>query len=449
MHKTYTFFLLLSLTVSLKIAIIGGGIGGSSSAHFLTQDGIEHVTLFEQTSDSSGRILSENGYELGASFFISQNKLIDNLVELYGLTKADPKKLGVNNQIVFTEGTSKQFELKSDYFDIVRLFWKFGLSPYYIHRLVSENLNNFVKIYDYLESGNTFENFQEMAKVMKLEYALNKSMIDLFTSQGVSEDFVKTVLGGIVANFYNQGVNVNGFVGFVSAAGLFNKPFYVEEGNDELVRRIKGHLEKAGKLTIKTAKVDRLEETTEGVIVHFGENSELYDKVIIAASIGTTSILIDGVDISTLSHEGQRTYITIIRGKPKAKIEGVDSSTYPDNVLFTSDYNEQHINQISRRMTKSGEVFYIQSKERLTDEHLNKWFDNVKRVKEQDWKEAYPKLHKREWSEVPRIRLSERIFYNNGVEVLGSCMEMVTISARNTANLILGKNKRTDKKDEL
>jgi prenylcysteine oxidase/farnesylcysteine lyase len=86
--------------------------------------------------------------ELGASIFVEVNTILKNATELFGLKPKDSETetaeiLGIWNgkEFVYTQ--------KGDsWWNLAKLFWKYGLAPYRTNNLMKETVGKFRKLYD-------------------------------------------------------------------------------------------------------------------------------------------------------------------------------------------------------------------------------------------------------------------------------------------------------------
>ncbi|OTA54505.1 prenylcysteine oxidase [Hypoxylon sp. EC38] len=144
------------------VAIIGAGAAGSSTAYHLhkyaKQEGIDvNITIFEKTSHIGGRTLTVNVYddpinpvELGASIFVEINHILYNATKQFNLSLTDP---GSDEKGLLGIWDGKRFVYTQDseswgWWNLVKLFWKYGTAPYYTHRLVQDTVGTFLKLYD-------------------------------------------------------------------------------------------------------------------------------------------------------------------------------------------------------------------------------------------------------------------------------------------------------------
>ncbi|KAI8290596.1 Farnesylcysteine lyase [Colletotrichum sp. SAR11_240] len=145
-----------------QVAIIGAGAGGSAAAYYLQQyaeaDGIEvNITVFEKTNHVGGRTLTVEAYdnpleqvELGASIFIEANQILYNASRRFGLPLKEPESgsdgfLGIwdGEQFVYTQDDSSW-----QWWNLAKLFWKYGLAPYKAQKLVQSTVDTFLQLYE-------------------------------------------------------------------------------------------------------------------------------------------------------------------------------------------------------------------------------------------------------------------------------------------------------------
>ncbi|KAI1644016.1 prenylcysteine oxidase [Daldinia loculata] len=144
-----------------QVAIIGAGAAGSSAAYHLhkyaQQEGIDvNITIFEKTNHIGGRTLTVDVYddplspvELGASIFVEVNHILYNATRDFNLLVTEP---GTDEKGLLGIWDGKRFVYTQDseswgWWNLVKLFWKYGTAPYYTHRLVQETVGSFLKLY--------------------------------------------------------------------------------------------------------------------------------------------------------------------------------------------------------------------------------------------------------------------------------------------------------------
>ncbi|KAK2004002.1 prenylcysteine oxidase [Colletotrichum falcatum] len=145
-----------------QIAIIGAGAGGSSTAYYLQRfaeaEGLPvNITVFEKTGRIGGRTLTVDAYnnplepvELGASIFIEANHIMYNASLNFGLPLKEPESgsdgfLGIwdGEKFVFTQDDSSW-----NWWNLAKLFWKYGTAPYKAQKLVQSTVATFLQLYE-------------------------------------------------------------------------------------------------------------------------------------------------------------------------------------------------------------------------------------------------------------------------------------------------------------
>ncbi|OBR16213.1 Prenylcysteine oxidase [Colletotrichum higginsianum IMI 349063] len=145
-----------------QVAIIGAGAGGSSTAYYLQKfaeaEGVPvNITVFEKTDRIGGRTLTVEAYnnplepvELGASIFIEANHIMYNASLNFGLPLKEPESgsdgfLGIwdGEKFVFTQDDSSW-----EWWNLAKLFWKYGTAPYKAQKLVQSTVSTFLQLYE-------------------------------------------------------------------------------------------------------------------------------------------------------------------------------------------------------------------------------------------------------------------------------------------------------------
>jgi len=142
--------------------VLGAGSAGSSTAYHLRKFASEsdiavNITLFEQSSFVGGRSTTVNAYddpkeqvELGASIFVDVNAILSNATRDFGLTVKKPKS-GENDLLGVFDGERFVLITKDgdfSYWDLAKMFWKYGWSPVRTQKLMKKTITEFLKLYD-------------------------------------------------------------------------------------------------------------------------------------------------------------------------------------------------------------------------------------------------------------------------------------------------------------
>jgi prenylcysteine oxidase / farnesylcysteine lyase len=141
----------------------GAGAAGASSAYHLrkfAQDAGIHlnITVYERSSYVGGRSTTVNAFgdplepvELGASIFVEVNKILRDAANEFGLHLQahhsggdEPEILGIWNGEKFVYKQKGE----ASWFDLAKLFWKYGLAPIRTQRLMRSTVGKFLKLYE-------------------------------------------------------------------------------------------------------------------------------------------------------------------------------------------------------------------------------------------------------------------------------------------------------------
>ncbi|CAG7921712.1 unnamed protein product [Penicillium olsonii] len=143
---------------------IGAGAGGSFAAYELRKLAAEtntpvEITVYERESHVGGRSTTVNAFddpaypiELGASIFVQVNYNLVNAsrdlgLNVYSADHARPKES--DDSIGIWDGSQFVFSLSNDYswWNIGRLFWRYGMAPLRTKKLVKSTVGRFLRLY--------------------------------------------------------------------------------------------------------------------------------------------------------------------------------------------------------------------------------------------------------------------------------------------------------------
>ncbi len=467
----------------IKVAVIGSGIGGSYSAYNLLRNEINpnkntiiHVDLYEKNKISGGRIYSENIdgnlYNLGASFFIKENELLYNLLNELKVKYEPARALKHIKSFGLFKSLDKPliWQLSGyKYIQLVKVLWRYGLSPYHAENILDKNLKEFLKIYDVLKQpGRTISSLGEFLDIINLRKLISESVNEYLISKGVGKEYIEELLAGIISSIYNQNHNeLNAFAGFITLAGISLEAMEIEGGNDMVVRakivKLKQRFNSNSSSSSSSSnsrfnyynneKVTEIEYSkNEKVILKVSksddnENGKIerreYDYVIIAVPL-----LKSGINIVTdpiisrrnkLPSKFQQTYVTVVKGEFNPEFiqnitGGGSISDMPNGFLSVDKKLSDGISEIG---LVDENTYKIQSDDELTHYKLTSIFKrDLKILKSQKWEFAYPKLIPVDSNQLPDFEISKRIYHLNAMELAASCMELSMISGMNIVKLI-------------
>jgi hypothetical protein len=308
-----------------RIAIIGGGIAGSSVAYRL-HDKYQHllnfdIAVYETAFQAGGRINSTwvddgaNGYtglvETGAQVFSADDVCIQSAIDEVGLRRkiiipwSLRRSAGVWNGREFI--LRRHWDLKSrTWLEFAGDTWRYGTSPRQLRRLLKDKLPRFRKFYG--EHSYPNPNLLDVIQWLDLAAESEQSAQGYLLEHGISEEYLHDIIQPTVRALYAHNFgDLNGL-----AALLAMNPSAVYQihsrlrGNSELVYRLLRLSEAQIRLNSRVTKISK---SAQGkyIVTAFVRNvlqdgtsdlpaieeEEEYDAVVIATHLQGAGIQID------------------------------------------------------------------------------------------------------------------------------------------------------------
>ncbi|XP_053503982.1 prenylcysteine oxidase-like [Ictalurus furcatus] len=442
-----------------KIAVVGAGIGGTATAHFLRQHfGPEvRIDVFEK-QEVGGRLatvtVNNQAYETGGSIIHSLNLHMQDFMKQLGLKyrKSVAGKMAVSNgkELVLEE---------TDWYllDLFRLWWRYGISFIRMQMWVEEIMEKFMRIYKYQAHGYAFSTVDELLNSLGGSGFLNmtrRSLSESLLELGVSQRFIDEVVAPIMWVNYGQNVSIPAFVGAVSLAGAQANLWAVEGGNklvcSELLKLAKANLIRSQVTTVSLQPAGESYQYKLDYTTQAGIASDIYDIVIIASPLQQNV----NSGISFLGFEPQLSEMTgsyhtmvasIVHGYLNCTYFGFpDPKLFPFTSVLTTEMADLFFNSVSsicpvnistvfrRKQPHEAGVYKVFSPKPLEKDELKTLFKSYYSVQVTDWK-AYPRYGSSQ--EMPPMILHDGLYYLNGIEWAASAMEMSSVAAKNIALL--------------
>jgi len=456
----------------ITIAIIGSGIGGSSAAYYLLKENKNvKVDIYEKSSRIGGRVYSETVEgeinDLGASFFIQENELIYSIIK--ELKIPYKSALDYSQPIAFFRDREILFKSTGwDLIDLMKLVWKYGLSPFRMYFSLKNNLKEFIKIYKVLSQKEILNGLDDFLERIKLKNLINMTIEEFLIKENVSQSFIDDIVSGMIGGIYNQHKEINAFAGFITLAGVNYTPYNIQGGNGVLVQKIIEHLNTTYSDDINAGEnfkfyykpITEISKDSRNKFTLFSNEEDLgeYDYVIIACPLLKTGIKFSNIeldDFNKMPQVFQTNKKTLIHAKiDPGYFTYENPTTKPKDFLYslisvnkTLSFNiSEFLIKISRdkneneNTNKTTAIIHIQSDDDLDLEflvHKGLLKNGTEKLFEYKWDFAYPKLEAVDSSrKLPSFILADNLFHLNAIELAGSCMEMSIISARNIVNMI-------------
>ncbi|EFO22240.2 hypothetical protein LOAG_06248 [Loa loa] len=450
-------FSIFSSGIGFRIAVIGGGIGGASSAYFLRslaplEANIE-IHLFNQGS-IGGRLttvqMPYNGkvrmFEAGGSVLHPSNLYFRNWMEKFRLHKNKPYE----NDVVGIWNGEKFVFLESSWYLITfyRLLRRYGFDQLKSYLEISKLLSDFKNIYAVLDQGKSFDTVDAMVMAMSSHLAklINMTMEEHLAENEYHDPFIVEFTNAALNCNYGQSVKeITAFVGFVGLAGCTSGLYSVNGSNKLIVEKLIDY----SKVKLISAKVTIISKRNNQFVLYGRDGQGLganYDYVVVAVPLHQKQqIQIEGVNWEGQRGKFKQIIATFLEGSLRATHWSLSENDILTTVIVCNNslsYNS--LGQIlpadyreSESLPKTGpnKIWKLFSSKNLTDSELSLYFSEVKNVKRLSFL-AYPE-YKEYPADRPKFRIAKNICFVNAVEWLASTIEMSAIGGRNCANMFL------------
>ncbi|KAG2129757.1 FAD/NAD(P)-binding domain-containing protein [Suillus clintonianus] len=455
---------------SPRIAIIGAGAGGSSAAFWISKAkekfGIDvEIDVYERSDYVGGRSTVVYPYndttlaplELGASIFVDANKNLMRASKEFNLTlttfEDDNSDTGIwdgQNFVLVIESGSY---VKS-WWATLKVLWRYGYTaPTRTKAIVQSMIDRFLGLYT--PDSPRWDDISALSERLQSVSMTNQTASDFLEGNGVAPLFARELVEAATRVNYGQNVDkIHALGGAISMAA--SGASGVAAGNFLLFEKF---LENSTAKVFLNTNVKEIRRKSGSSLwtVHTSAGSQTYKGVVLAAPFHQTDIILPS-DLAELIPPQPYvplhvTYLTTRSEHPRPEYFGLASDAQvPATILSTYEGAraggvEPEFNSISyhgkvRKMegaegdavTDPEWTVKIFSKERVSDEWLEKVFGNVGWVYRKLW-QAYPVLLPT--TEFPPVKLDQGFYYVNAFEPFISTMETETIASRNIVDLLL------------
>jgi len=413
----------------VNLAVIGAGIGGCSAAYFARKYlPYSKVTVYEMENRIGGRVFTFKGEEitseLGAVFFNSTNKTVCDLVEEMGL---ETKKVEESMDIAVWNGTEIIFKSSQPmFYKMLKLFTNYKLSvPKLLFRLREAN-GKIKKLYEKEKPAEFWELFESIGLDKWYKMPFDQILVEM----GVDRKFIDELVTPITRIIYSQNAELGGFAGLSSLLGVYGEAIYsLKDGNNVLPRKL---LEASDSKVELESKVESIEKTSKDCFrVSVGENTSVFDGVIVAAPLEVADIRFEGVvKQKWQAREYQKIYIRLMKGKVNSRYFNLDSSKLPSVILTSKEANPITRFSINKLINDDESWVAVTSTDPLDEDLLYDLFKNGRTILDHTWNAAYPIFKPTE--KIPPTCLDKGLLYNNAIESAASSLESSTFAALNS-----------------
>ncbi|CAG8443653.1 11248_t:CDS:10 [Ambispora leptoticha] len=436
------------------VMALGAGAGGTSAAYFLSEK-FENTslkiesTIFERSNYVGGRstvvkfVRDEQEYpiELGASIFIDVNYHLANSAKKFGLEYEYFGKKFPGARLGIWDGKEFVFEQTSyKYWDIVKIFWKYGWAPYTVQNMVKDIVSKFLAIYKFQEP---FTSVQSASERLDLAAEIQHTALNYFrTLKKIDPLYLSHfVEAASRVNYVSNLDQIHALGGFISLAPEGAKS--IKGGNYLLFENWIKHSGATLKLETTVTKVTKLDsnhekdgdDTPKYEITTQNGKKQIFDAVILAAPIQFAQIDFENININVKEIPYVTLHVTLITGHLNPAYFNRENIDDLPSMILTVNSELCDFNSLGcQYKLENGErVCKIFSHHEMTDELLDKIFLSRSWTYYKIWK-SYPWLSPNQT--YPPIELDQNLFYVNSFEPFISTMETEAVSSENIAKIL-------------
>ncbi|XP_063611901.1 prenylcysteine oxidase 1-like isoform X2 [Penaeus indicus] len=450
-----------------RIAVIGGGIGGTATAYFLQQHfGDDLVLDLYEHHTVGGRLavldIAGHSYEVGGSVIHPGNRYMVEFAEKFGLPK---KEHCSDSPFGLFDGEKYMFRGSSwSIVNIMKLFWRYGRTLLTLRSELKETLTKFDRIYHLQAEGQAFSSVSDLLHALDPSFVemTRVSVRDWFKKLGIQDLVIDELVTAVTNCNYGQTADMHAFVGAIAVAGADPDLWAVTGGN----KRVPEELLKHSRATLLRRKVEEIglnegggfvvtsveAETSENGETHSLNNNvddtekdlrpQNYDLVVVAAPLTKDKTSIKFVNFTkdfTFPGHYQKIFCTMVHGKLRPESvkltegDSIDEVLITNTSLFFNSLGKQSPTEV-KCTEQYPDVWKIFSGSSLRGEHLNAFFKEIESFHEVEWL-AYP--HYELDQQLGDFELHPGLYHLNAIEWAGSAMEMSSIGAKNVALLAL------------
>ncbi|KAL5108625.1 Prenylcysteine oxidase-like [Taenia crassiceps] len=234
-----------------RVAVIGGGFSGCSTAYFLRLllKKAVAITVFEKSDRLGGRVRSigvKDGnelYETGGAIYTSNNKYMNMFVDQFGLTAQ--RHAPPDEALSLYSGRLRPCAFSSNpgplFVNRLRFALLYGIDLVRFRVAITRHRRDFDQIYDLQKKGISFDS--PIAMLGALSPAFLKMLKSTFESWlerhlKLSDRFCKDVVYGMVSNCYCSDLTLHAFAGMTAVSGFGTDFFSVVGGNERVAQKL-------------------------------------------------------------------------------------------------------------------------------------------------------------------------------------------------------------------
>ncbi|CAI7647474.1 unnamed protein product [Penicillium bialowiezense] len=476
-----------------RVAIVGAGAAGSFTAYQLRKladetDAPVEITVYERDSHIGGRSTTVNVFddpaypiELGASIFVQVNYNLVNASRDLGLSvhsadHARPRES--DDSIGIWDGSQFVFSLKNSYswWNIGRLFWRYGMAPLRTQKLVKSTVGRFLRLYE--EPLFPFKSLSNATAALNLLNTTASTGEQFLHANDIDSLFAREIIQASTRVNYGQNLQlIHGLESIVCMAT--DGAVSIEGGNWRIFDGVLGASAADVRLNTTVTAIVRNQDGSVSLSSKSNtatvQTHETYDEVVIAGPLQYSDLsiqpplehtpdVIPYVNLHvTLFSSPHRIAPQYFGQDPNSQVpetilttlpEGLDLGSNPAGVGPSGFWSISTLRTVERSTEDSEStphyVYKIFSPEQPTAEFIAAILGLESAVVENGTIGDLPKsdvswFHEKLWNPYPVLYprvtfedavLAPSVWYTGGIESFISTMETSALMGRNVATLM-------------
>ncbi|KAH7401435.1 prenylcysteine oxidase-like protein 1 precursor [Pyrenochaeta sp. MPI-SDFR-AT-0127] len=477
-----------------RVAIIGAGAGGASTAYHLAQYAAEasisvDITVFERNSYVGGRTTTVNVWndanaavELGGSIFVEVNHIMMDAMERFNLsaakqdlaTRLELPDLGIWNGEEFVIITRAE----DSWWDKAKLLWRYGTAPLWTNRLMKSAVGKFLTMYD--EPVFPWRSLGDVIEQVGLLEVTGVTGEQYLKANGIGDAFAREIIQASTrVNYASNLPYIHGLETMVCMAT--NGAMQIDGGNWQIFANMLNASHATTHFNTTIAKISKRHDSTYELSTSTGHTST-FDDVVLASPLQYSDLTIDPAPKHSPDEiPYTKLYVTLFASphKLEPKAFNLDAGkAVPQYVLTTLPPDEKAVDGVGspgffsisivnqgtnpHSATPRPEYIYkIFSPSKVNSTFLSHILghevsDDEARHGDVDGKVSW--IHHKIWHSYPReyprvtfeeVRLDDGLWYTSGIESFISTMETSALSGKNIARLLRDEWAATDAFGEI
>lgn len=461
-------------TTTPRVAIIGAGVSGASTAFHLNQltklSSSIDVTIYESESNVGGRVKSiapENSpqvVEAGATHFFTQDWCLMTAMEGTGLKERWKDPLALPKSTGLWDGKELRTAPKCNgdamsVWDHARLIWKYGISPWRFRKSALSALGKWKSFAGLIP---TFDSAVEELEQVGLSDLVLDSAEGYLKNLSITPDFLTEVVQPCMRAQFSQNLENERALPALVAVGA-SRATSVEGGNSRLVERM---IQLSGAdlhLNSKVTRIGRgyhrryrLSMARNALKDPRSPRHAEFDAVVLAAPLWSSKVDLSNLHIQSIASIPQyvETHVTHFATPANISPKFFDHSlnaTIPDDLLTTTSHShdpdllrlsrstirfrrgwlpgndcgqfdtEYLYRVLSRSLMKDEDLVHMLGQRLEGESELSDY--NISWVHRQFWPNAFSRYAKHDELQ-GKVEIAPNLFYLSGTEEIISSMEM-------------------------